>query len=244
MGPRDTWDRTAAFLRAIDGTLPRTPSALLVVSGHWEAKVPTVLASPAPPLLFDYYGFPPHTYELTWPAPGEPRLAGRVRDLLAAANIASASETDRGFDHGVFVPLKVVYPEARIPTVQLSLEDSLDPARHIAIGRALAPLRDEGVLIVGSGMSYHNMRGFMSAAGRDDSRRFDAWLAAAVEKEPQARDADLASWAAAPSARASHPREEHLLPLMVAAGAAGSDRGKRVFQDDVMGTRVSAVRFG
>lgn len=244
MGPRDTWDRTAAFLRAIDGTLPRTPSALLVVSGHWEAKVPTVLASPAPPLLFDYYGFPPHTYELTWPAPGEPRLAGRVRDLLAAANIASASETDRGFDHGVFVPLKVVYPEARIPTVQLSLEDSLDPARHIAIGRALAPLRDEGVLIVGSGMSYHNMRGFMTRSGQSDAQRFDDWLASAVESEPEARDAELVSWTKAPAARASHPREEHLIPLMVAAGAAGRDRGKRVFSDEVMGTRVSAVRFG
>ena len=244
MGPPDTWDRMAAFLRGIDGTLPRTPTALLVVSGHWEAKVPTVLASPSPPLFFDYYGFPPHTYELTWPAPGEPRLAERVRSLLAAAGIESASETKRGFDHGVFVPLKVAYPDARIPTVQLSLQQDLDPARHLAIGRALAPLRDEGVLIVGSGMSYHNMRGFMTSAGQHDSQRFDAWLAAAIEKEPEARDADLVGWANAPSARASHPREEHLLPLMVAAGAAGHDHGKRVFHDDVMGTRVSAVRFG
>lgn len=244
MGPPDTWDRMAEFLRGIDGTLPQTPKALLVVSGHWETKVPTVLASPSPPLLFDYYGFPQHTYELTWPAPGEPRLAERVQSLLAAAGIASASETKRGFDHGVFVPLKVAYPDARVPTLQLSLQEDLDPAQHIAIGRALEPLRDEGVLIVGSGMSYHNMRGFMTGAGQSDSRRFDEWLATAVEKDPDARDAELVSWTKAPSARASHPREEHLLPLMVAAGAGGRDRGKRIFHDDVMGTRVSAVRFG
>ena len=244
MGPPDTWERMAEFLRGIDATLPRTPSALLVVSAHWETKLPTVLASPSPPLLFDYYGFPEHTYELTWPAPGAPQLAERVRGLLSTAGIASASETERGFDHGVFVPLKVAYPDARIPTVQLSLRDNLDAAEHIAIGRALEPLRDEGVLIIGSGMSYHDMRGFMTGRGESDSRRFDAWLAAAVEKEPEARNAELASWTKAPSARASHPREEHLLPLMVAAGAAGADRGEQIFRDDVMGARVSAVRFG
>ncbi len=244
MGPPDTWERMAEFLRGIDATLPRTPSALLVVSGHWETKIPTVLASTSPPLLFDYYGFPKHTYELTWPAPGAPQLAERVRSLLSTAGIASASETERGFDHGVFVPLKVAYPDARIPTVQLSLQEDLDAAEHIAIGRALEPLRDEGVLIVGSGMSYHNMRGFMTRSGQSDAQRFDDWLASAVESEPEARDAELVSWTKAPAARASHPREEHLIPLMVAAGAAGRDRGKRVFSDEVMGTRVSAVRFG
>jgi aromatic ring-opening dioxygenase catalytic subunit (LigB family) len=244
MGPPDTWDRMASFLRSIDGSLPQTPTALLVVSAHWETKVPAVLASVAPPLLFDYYGFPAHTYELTWPAPGSPELASRVSALLGAAGIASRMETDRGFDHGVFIPLKVAYPDARIPTVQLSLQEKLDPAEHIAIGRALEPLRDEGVLIVGSGMSYHSMRGYMTSAGQVDSRRFDEWLGATVEQEPAARDAGLVSWMTAPSGRASHPREEHLLPLMVAAGAAGSDRGRRVFYDDVMNTRISAVRFG
>jgi aromatic ring-opening dioxygenase catalytic subunit (LigB family) len=244
MGPPDTWDRMAAWLRSIDGSLPSTPKALLVISAHWETKVPTVLASAAPPLLFDYYGFPKHTYELTWPAPGSPELADRVQALLSAAGIESTRNAERGFDHGVFVPLKVAYPEARIPTVQLSLQENLDPAEHIAIGRALSPLREEGVLIVGSGMSYHNMRAFMTATGGSDSERFDQWLAAVVEKEPEARDAELASWANAPSARASHPREEHLLPLMVAAGAAGTDRGKQVFSDVAMGARVSAIRFG
>ena len=245
MGPRDTWEPMAAFLRGIDASLPRTPSALLVVSAHWETSVPAVLASAAPPLLFDYYGFPKHTYELTWPAPGSPELAARVGALLAAAGIASTTETERGFDHGVFIPMKVAYPDAQIPTVQLSLQEKLDPAEHVAIGRALEPLRDEGVLIVASGMSYHNMRGLMTGSGQADSRRFDRWLAAAVEKDPDARAAELARWTAAPSARASHPREEHLLPLMVAAGAAGTDRGKQVFADDrVMGARISAIRFG
>jgi aromatic ring-opening dioxygenase catalytic subunit (LigB family) len=244
MGPKDTWDRMAAWLRRVNSTLPRTPTALLVVSGHWETKVATVLASKAPPLLFDYHGFPKSTYELTWPAPGSPELATRVSELLAQAGIESARDMERGYDHGVFVPLKVAYPEAQIPTVQLSLQERLDPREHLAIGRALAPLRDEGVLIVGSGMSYHNMRGFGSSSGRTSSEAFDAWLAGAVEKEPEARDAALAAWAKAPSARESHPREEHLLPLMVAAGAAGKDLGKRVFRDDVMGVYVSAVRFG
>lgn len=244
MGPANTWDRTADWLRSIDASLPERPRAILVVSAHWEAEVPTILASAAPPLYFDYYGFPKHTYELTWPAPGSPTLAARVAELLSAQGIASKSETTRGFDHGVFVPLKVAYPDAAIPTVQLSLQAGLDPATHLALGRALAPLRDEGVLIVGSGMSYHNMRGFMSSRGREDSEQFDAWLTTAVKKAPADRDADLGRWSSAPGGRASHPREEHLLPLMVAAGAGGEDAGARVFDDVVMGVRVSAVRFG
>lgn len=244
MGPKDTWERMADWLRSLDGTLPRTPAALLVVSAHWETKTPTVIASESPPLYYDYYGFPAHTYELRWPAPGAPKLAERVTNLLGVAGIASTGETQRGFDHGVFVPLKVAYPEAQIPTVQLSLQEGLDPAQHLAIGRALEPLRDEGVLIVGSGMSYHNMRGLMSGSGAADSERFDDWLRAVVEGEPAARDEELTDWTKAPAARATHPREEHLLPLMVVAGAAGADRGQRVFRDKVMGAFVSAVRFG
>src|SRR5262249_8806523 len=150
-----------------------------------------------------------------------PELAARVQALLDAAGIASGADAERGLDHGVFVPLKVAFPEAQLPTVQLSLRAGLDPAEHLAIGRALAPLRDEGVLLIGSGMSYHNMRGFMKPESLAFSERFDAWLAQAVTAEPAARDAQLADWQRAPSAREAHPREEHLLPLMVAAGAAG-----------------------
>lgn len=244
MGPANTWERMRGWLEGLAASLPEKPTAILVISGHWETRVPTVQTASAPPLLFDYSGFPKHTYELTWPAPGSPELAARVRELLQSAGIESATDERRGFDHGVFVPLKVVFPEASIPTVQLSLQTQLDPEQHLAIGRALAPLRDEGILIVGSGMSYHNMRGFMSGTGRAASERFDAWLADAVERAPSERDAALAKWAAAPAARESHPREEHLLPLMVAAGAAGTDPGKRIFRDDVMGVFVSAVQFG
>ncbi len=167
-GPRDTWDRMAQWLRDVPGSLPATPTALLVVSAHWEAPVPSVTSSASPPLLYDYSGFPPSTYELQWPAPGSPDLAARVQGLLGRAGIDARADGQRGFDHGVFVPLKVAYPDPRIPTVQLSLRAGLDPAEHLAIGRALAPLRDEGVLIVGSGMSYHNMRGFIGPrhAGR------------------------------------------------------------------------------
>jgi aromatic ring-opening dioxygenase catalytic subunit (LigB family) len=244
MGPADTWDRTAEFLRGIAGSLPEKPRALLVISAHWEEERPTVMSGTAPPLLFDYHGFPKHTYELTWPAPGSPTLAARIVELLGAAGIEAQKNDSRGFDHGVFVPLKVAFPEADIPTVQLSLRASLDPAEHLAIGRALAPLRDEGVLIIGSGMSYHNMRGFRTGTGNADSKRFDEWLSATVTKAPRERDELLEEWAKAPAARASHPREEHLIPLMVAAGAAGEDLGARVFNDAPMQTVVSAVRFG
>lgn len=244
MGPANTWDRMASFLRGLDASLPMTPKALVVISAHWEAKVPTILASAKPPLLYDYYGFPEHTYSITWPAPGAPELASRVGELLASAGIASATELERGFDHGVFIPLKLAYPDARVPTVQLSLQQQLDPATHLAIGRALAPLRQEGILLVGSGMSYHHMRGLMTGTGYADSSRFDAWLADTVAEEPTVRNARLMAWTEAPSARESHPREEHLLPLMVVAGAASEDRGRTVFRDEVMGARVSAVRFG
>jgi len=226
------------------GLLPQPAKQLLVISAHWEEQVPTVTAAAAPGLLYDYQGFPRHTYALQWPAPGSPELAGRVQSLMSAAGIDHAADAKRGLDHGVFVPLKLSYPEARIPTVQLSLRRGLDPAEHLAIGRALTPLRDEGVLIIGSGMSYHNMRGFLRPSAKHHSAPFDGWLAETVALPGPARDARLRAWDKAPSARASHPREEHLLPLMVAAGAAGTDPGRRVFRDEVMGAVVSAVVLG
>ena len=244
MGPPDTWDALAAWLRSIGASLPEPPRALLVISAHWEQKVPTVMTGARPPLLFDYSGFPRHTYELTWPAPGSPSLAARVGDLLGAAGIESKEDAARGYDHGVFVPLKVAFPEAQIPTVQLSLRSGLDAAEHLAIGRALAPLRDEGVLIIGSGMSYHNMRGFNTEAGGADSQAFDTWMSSAIAKPASERDAALVAWEKAPAGRASHPREEHLTPLMVAAGAAGDDLGVRAWSGAPMRTTVSAIRFG
>jgi aromatic ring-opening dioxygenase catalytic subunit (LigB family) len=234
----------ASWLRAFPASLPARPAAILVVSAHWEERVPTVQAATSPPLLFDYYGFPAHTYALTWPASGSPALARRTQALLAATGIASARDDRRGFDHGAFVPLKVAFPAADVPTIQLSLRADLDPAAHLAIGRALAPLRDEGVLIVGAGMSFHNTRTFMTARAGPDSAAFDAWLVATVEGEAALRDERLARWTSAPAARAAHPREEHLLPLMVASGSAPGDAGRRVFRDEVLGAVVSAIQFG
>lgn len=241
-GDRAELDALAAYLRSIQA-LPRVkPEALLVISAHWEEAVPTVMTGERPPLFFDYYGFPKESYELTWPAPGNPALAARVRQLLEGQGIASAANAERGFDHGTFVPLKLTYPAADVPAVQLSLKRGLDPAEHLAIGRALAPLRDEGVLIVASGMTYHNLRAF-GAAGRAPSAAFDAWLGEAIAADAEERARRLTRWSDAPSARQAHPREEHLLPLMVAVGAAGSDRGERTYSGTLVGLRLSGYHF-
>jgi aromatic ring-opening dioxygenase catalytic subunit (LigB family) len=242
-GPKAFHD-LATYLEALPLSLPAPPKAILCVTAHWEAAQCTVGTAAKPPMLYDYGGFPPHTYQIQWPAPGAPALAARVGQLLDAAGIPRAEDPARGFDHGTFVPLAVAWPKADIPVLQVSLVRGLDPATHLAIGRALAPLRAEGVLIIGSGMSYHNMRGFGSPQARDESARFDAWLQQTAALPPVARDAALTAWAQAPSARACHPREEHLLPLMVVAGAAGDDVGSVPFSGPVLGTIVSAVQFG
>ena len=242
-GPADTWNATRTFLEGLAATLPETPRAMVVVSGHWEEPAFTAGSGAQPGLIFDYSGFPEHTYKLTWPAPGEPELAGRVAKLLAEAGMSAATDADRGYDHGVFVPLKVAFPGAEIPVVTLSLVSSLDPALHLAAGRVLEPLRNEGVLIVASGMSFHNLRAYFQPQTAERARAFDAWLTRAVERPANERDELLKDWRNAPFAAYSHPREEHLMPLLVAAGAGGSGRGKRVFGDEPMGAAISAYRF-
>jgi aromatic ring-opening dioxygenase catalytic subunit (LigB family) len=252
--PPDTWQRMAEYLRSVPGDIGApAPKALVVVSGHWEEPVVTIQNNPSPPLLYDYSGFPPSTYEIKFPASGAPKVSARVAELLSAADIAWKYDHERGFDHGVFIPLKVAFPQADIPIVQVSLLASMDAAEHIRIGRALAPLRDEGVLIVGSGMTYHNMRTLMASMRRDGangdadegSRRFDDWLEEVLTKAtPKVRGTALAAWDKAPAARAAHPREEHLLPLHVVVGAAGDDPGRRTLKDVVMGAVESAFRFG
>jgi aromatic ring-opening dioxygenase catalytic subunit (LigB family) len=251
--PPDTWERMADYLRHVPQEVASPPKALVVVSGHWEEDVVAIQNNPAPPLLYDYYGFPPNTYEIKFPAPGAPAVSARIAELLEAAGIPWKYDAARGFDHGVFIPLKVAYPQADVPIVQVSLLASMDPAAHIRIGQALAPLRDEGILIVGSGMSYHNMRTLMAskrggANGRSadpQSERFDDWLEKVLTHEsPQRRVAAMTAWDKAPGARAAHPREEHLLPLHVVVGAAGGDPGRRTLKDVVMGAVESAFRFG
>lgn len=240
-GDPHMWDRMAAFLRRTGETL--RPRAILIVSGHWEEEAFTVNAQAQPSLLYDYYGFPPETYALTYPAPGAPALAVRVQQLLADAGLPTAADTQRGWDHGVFIPLKVMYPDADIPIVQLSMRRGLDPQTHLRAGQALQALRDEGVLIIGSGMSFHNMRGF-TPAFREPSARFDDWLAEMADAAQPERDALLQNWQQAPHARDVQPHPDHLLPLMVAAGAAGADQGRRIYRDTVMNVVVSALAFG
>ena len=234
----------ANYLRSVRLVPPTAPRALLVISAHWEAPVPTVMTSEQPPMLYDYYGFPPESYTITWPAPGLPMLAARVQTLLGDAGFQTATDSARGYDHGTFVPLKLTYPEADVPTVQLSLREGLDPAEHVAIGRALAPLRDEGVFIIGSGMTFHNLRAFSDPRAVPVSEAFDAWLRESLVLEAQERNQRLSAWTSAPAARAAHPREEHLIPLMVASGAAGDDRATLAFNDSFMGIKLSAYHFG
>ncbi len=245
--PPGMWDGLAAHLRGLAAEIGERPAALLVISGHWETEIPTVHEGTEHSLYYDYYNFPEHTYRLTYPAQGAPGVAARTRALLAQAGIVTAGEASRGLDHGVFIPLKLVYPDADIPIVQLSLRSDLSPAFHLQVGRALAPLRDEGVLIIGSGMSFHNMDGFRSASAKylEMSEAFDSWLTDAVASEQPARDTALTHWADAPGARVAHPREEHLLPLMVAAGAAGEDVGQRIYSERLGGVlALSGYRFG
>lgn len=234
----------ANFLRELPRSLPAVPKALLGISAHWEARVPTVTSAEAPPLFYDYYGFPPASYQLRWPAPGSPSLATRTRELLGQSGFETASDVSRGYDHGTFIPLMMSFPEAQVPVVQLSLVSGLDPAVHLAMGRALSPLRDEGVFIVGSGMSYHNMAGFGDPRAAAASEGFDGWLREVATAEPIARSAQLSRWAEAPAARLAHPREEHLLPLMVVAGAAGADRGRVSYGGSMMGKVLSGYTYG
>jgi aromatic ring-opening dioxygenase catalytic subunit (LigB family) len=244
--PPTLWDGMGAFLRAIPAMIGARPKAILVISAHWECPELTVLSTAKHSLLYDYYGFPEHTYELTYPASGAPEVGERIQALLSQTGFASKEEHQRGLDHGVFIPLKLIYPDANIPVVQLSLLDDLDPARHLAIGHALAPLRDEGVLIIGSGLSYHNLRDFFApnTMANQASVQFDSWLSNAISAPSGERENLLSHWHEAPGARACHPRSEHLIPLMVAAGAAGADAGHRSYHEILLGKAVSAYQFG
>ncbi|MFT7723695.1 MAG: class III extradiol ring-cleavage dioxygenase [Roseateles sp.] len=236
--------RLEAALQALPATLPEQPRAILMVSAHWEEAAFTVSTSPAPGLLYDYGGFPPHTYALRYPAPGDPALAERVAARVAAAGLPVARDAGRGLDHGAFCTLVPMHPQADMPVVQLSLRQGLDPAEHLALGRALAPLRDDGVLILGSGFSFHNLR-LYGPAGREPSAQFDAWLQTALPA-PEGRAGRLQAWARAPAARLAHPREEHLLPLMVAAGAAEGDAATCIYHETGFfgGVTASSFRFG
>ncbi|ELX13210.1 extradiol ring-cleavage dioxygenase subunit B [Janthinobacterium sp. HH01] len=234
-----------ASLRDIPRQLGVTPKAVLVITAHWEGRDFTVSSSARPPMIYDYGGFPPHTYDVQYKAPGAPELAAQVKQLLEAGGFPAQLDPQRGFDHGTFSAMYPVYPDADVPIVQLSLKHGLDPLTHLEAGRLLAPLREQGVLIVGSGLSYHNLRAF-NAQGAAASHAFDEWLRATMALPPQQRAAQLMEWEKAPSARMAHPREEHLLPLMVVLGTAENDAASVPYHEDAfMGSlAVSSFRFG
>ncbi len=243
--PPNTWNSMEGFLRGLPTTLKKKPKAIVMVSAHWLEPTVSVTGHPKPTLIYDYSGFPKHTYELQYPALGDPELASCIVNLLQAKGIAAKKDPARGFDHGMFIPMMLMFPKADIPVVQLSLNSNLDPKTHIEIGRALGSLRSEGVLIIGSGMSFHNMRGYGDPRFTSISKEFDEWLTKTIEADHFTRQERLIHWRTAPHADQCHPmrEEEHLLPLIVVAGAAGDGHGIKGFSDCVLETTISGFIF-
>lgn len=236
------------FLRGTEQNIGQ-PSAIVLVSAHWECSRPTLTSGVAPGLIYDYGGFPEEMYRLQYPAPGAPDLAERAASLLGEAGFDPALDADRGFDHGVFIPLLLMYPDASIPVIQLSLLSSLDPQAHVEMGAAIRSLVDDDVLILGSGFTFHNMNAFGPAhpvTGRDpENEAFEAWLrdtCTNTDLDESERTTRFVKWAEAPGARWCHPREEHLLPLHVCYGA-GAGPATQVFDDLVLGKRTSGYAW-
>lgn len=231
------------LLREIASQIKR-PSAIIVVSAHWEEEVASITSGANPNLIYDYFNFPPEAYQIGYPCPGEPDLAKEVFLSLKNLGIAAELNPSRGFDHGVFVPLKIMYPEADIPCIQLSLLKSLDPDSHISLGKSLQAIEREDLLIIGSGFSFHNMRAFFSkdnelTLGMNQS--FEEWLRdtcanqSMTESERRLR---LLRWETAPNARYCHPREEHLLPLHVCYGYAEAPCSE-AYSLEILGKKAS-----
>ena len=214
-------------LKDISKTISR-PSAIILVSAHWEAENATVTSGANPDLIYDYSGFPSESYEIEYPCAGNPLLAASVAKQLGKAGLNVCSDNSRGFDHGLFVPLIIMYPKADIPCIQLSLIKSLDSLAHIKLGRALQDLGDQSLLLIGSGFSFHNMKAFFTPPTEDlrsANKSFERWLldtCSDQEISEDERSQRLTAWEDAPFARYCHPREEHLLPLHVCYGFAAS----------------------
>jgi len=242
---RAQFHRLEASLKQMVADLPEPPKAVLSISGHWEDDSFAVMGAAHPPMVYDYYGFPPETYTITYPAPGAPALAARTRDLIAGARLPVRIDTAQGFDHGTFAPLYIMYPDADVPVYQVSLRKGYSPAEHFALGRALAPLRDEGVMIVGSGLSFHNLR-LLGPAAKVPSEVFDAWLGDTLARTPAERTQALLDWEQAPYARVCHKDEDHFVPLFAALGAAEGEPATRIYHDKGLmgGVTASSYRFG
>lgn len=236
-----------AFLQQWPQTIAE-PAEIVMVSAHWEESVPSVTGGLSPSLIYDYGGFPPQAYQIEYSAPGSPALATRISNALQTAGFAPATDASRGYDHGMFVPLKLMYPAAHIPCVQVSLLNSLDPAEHWAIGEALSSVLTEKTLLIGSGLSFHNLSTFRSAdpIAAEQAQQFDDWLVdtcTSTELNESERQQRLNNWLQAPAARSCHPREEHLLPCHVCAGAANGQAAKAVYRQPLFGKAVSALQW-
>jgi len=240
--PKNHWTGMERFLRSLPTRLPELPTAIIVVSAHWETRGFRFTATHSPSLIFDYSGFPPETYAIRYDVPGASSIAATAADLLQSQGCPVELDHERGLDHGVFVPLKVAFPEARVPVIEMSVERDLDPALHLAAGKALTPLRDQGVVIIASGMSFHNLRAFGDKRFTASSQAFDTWLTSAATQSGTKRAAELTHWTDAPGARVAHPRAEHLLPLMVAAGTSDTP-AERIYSERVLEMAVSGFRF-
>ncbi len=228
------------FMRQLPSQL-RVPDTILVISAHWEESAATLMGAPYPPMLYDYYGFPDEAYDISYPAPGNLELATRIAALMRNTSIPVRIDSQRGFDHGLFIPLKLMSPKADIPALQLSLLRGLDPAAHISLGRTLCELEDENILVIGSGFSFHNMKAFSRQAVYTPDPANDAfqdWLIEVCSGQISnaEREQQLIDWTKAPAARYCHPREEHLLPLHVCTGMAAKP-AKVIFDDYIMGKR-------
>lgn len=216
----------AAYLKSLASKLAR-PSAILLISAHWEESVATITAGPKPKMIYDYAGFPPASYQLQYPSPGEPILAQKVQQALQDTDINANLDYQRGYDHGMFVPLMLMYPEADIPVIQLSLVNTLDAKQHLNIGKALQALDHDNLLVIGSGFSFHNMGEFFAPNTEErqiKNHQFEHWLQSTLSDKlltEAARTQAMVDWLSAPNARYCHPREEHLLPLHVCYGLAG-----------------------
>jgi 4,5-DOPA dioxygenase extradiol len=229
-------------LQQIAKSIPR-PAAIIVISAHWENAEVAITHAAAPPLIFDYYGFPDEAYNIAYPAVGEPALADELHWRLEKNDIRAVLDDTRGFDHGLFVPLKIMYPKADIPCIQLSLLKGLNPAEHIRIGSILASLSHKNLLIVGSGFSFHNMEAFFTPTQERSAMNeaFQSWLSTTCcdkKISEHERSERLIQWEHAPYARYCHPRAEHLLPLHVCYGAAGRACNAR-FDVQILGVKAS-----
>jgi aromatic ring-opening dioxygenase catalytic subunit (LigB family) len=243
-GPfREMFRALEGMLRDIPRQLPARPRAVLVISAHWEAARFTLSTATRPGTIHDYAGFPASMYRIAYPAPGAPDVAMAVAALLETAGLPVAFDSERGYDHGTYGVLAPIYPDADIPVLQMSLRLPLDEAEHLAMGQALAPLRDNGILIIGSGQSFHNLT-LRGAQAREASDLFDQWLRRVVEAPAVDRNQALIAWTKAPAARIAHPHADHLIPLHVAAGAASDDAGVCIFRDRIADMAISAYRFG